>query len=1224
MSNGRRNPNIGSEKTIISHTADLLLNNISAFGRKINLERLINNPILQIMRNNEWKWFTHLRKVLHGNLAVRLILLLMVGINSSLCAKVYSQAERFNIQREASAKEIFNEIMQTSNYLFFYNNEFNDNYIVKLDVKNADINTVVEQVLKGKTYSYKLLDNYVIIGEQEAITTAQDNKATVRIINGVVKDKNGETLPGVSVVIKGSSWGVATDIDGKYNLAIPIKGATLVFSYIGKKNKEIFTGELKELNIVLEDGGEMLEEVVCTGIQTISRERATGSFDLLNADQLNKTLTSDVISRLDGKIAGVQIDQNNKMTIRGRGSIMSNTEPLVVVDGFPIETGISSVNPDDISNITVLKDAAAASIWGVRAANGVVVITTKSGAGRDVPTFNVSYTLTVDSKDQINDLHLMNASQSVDHQLEYIRKNWWQPTAAVNTFHLSVNKVQEAYYAAILDPNRPSDYDGIRNDETFKKELSRLRNSNLYEQFEQELLRRAVTNRVNLSLTGGGERSDYYISGVYDYQTQNVGEQNNNLLLNLKHNYKILESLTLSSSVNLQYELGENNGISTDYLMSEPAFHNLLDENGKRIQYYMVDPWAGKERESLGYLSYSNNWLHEQEQNDKTSDMFNARVMAALNWKISPSLNIETRFQYERGYSNKEELYSIAHPFMRRLINEYTLVKGDKLEHQFPVGAQFSQGTSNIEAWTWRNQLSYNKDWFEGTHRFTGVLGHEMRKYKTTVRNITQYGYDANNLNYIPIDESKWIAGDYNSWKDGAKLGLNLFNNYQEIDNRDVSVYVNGAYTFADKYSFTASGRVDQSNIFGNDSKYKYNVIWSTGVSWNIGRERFLQKKWIDQLVLRATYGIGGNVNKNFYPVLMGKNEVDSYTNNYIVLTNPANKNLKWETTNTINAGVDFGFVQGRIFGNLDYYYRKGNDLLGRVSLDPTNGFNSATMNFASLVNSGVELTLNGVLLSRDKFSWQVGMNISYNDNRVTKVENAGSTEMDYLYMAPSAGSGVAVKDKPLGRLYAYDYAGLDENGDPLLWQNGEKVHFAQYDRNSNNLKYMGTTEAPWFGGVNTAIEYKGLTLSANATFKFGHKFRLPVSDVSTSGNGYSNIADRWLKPGDEIRTIVPGLKDFAYSTAQTEIERFYRYADDNIRDAAYLRLNEVSLGYRIPMNLCKKALLRSLEVQLQARNLALWSANEEGIDPEAVNMLTNSFMFPQSKSFILGIKATF
>lgn len=1090
----------------------------------------------------------------------------------------------------------------------------------------VELKEVLDRLLEDTSLDYQIIDGVYVI--RELLPLDKGVK-----VSGQVVDGKGIPLPGVSVVLKGTTTGVATDVNGNFELIVSgVENPVLVFSFVGMKTSEMVVAGGKPVRVVLEEDARVMDEVMCTGVQTISRERATGAFKRIGAETLNQTLTSDFTSRLAGKVAGLQVDQNNKITIRGRGTIISNTEPLIVVDGFPIEGGIETVNPDDIENVTVLKDAAAASIWGVRAGNGVIVITTRKGEKNGKSAFDISYTLTVDQKPDIGDLRLLQGEESIEHQLELLKKKYWEPYSIIN-YNAPVNKVQEAYYNTLLKYGMEQSFDQIIANSDFQAEMERLKRADLPGQFSDKLLRNALKSRLNAVFRGGTERSDFYLSALYNFNKDAaVGNRDNEVQINMKHNYQALRNLTFSSVVSLHYGTKEENGIEETELIYEMPFHDLTDAKGKRIQYYMVDPWEGKRREEMGYLPYTTNMLDVVDQNDHVTKSFTARLQAALTLKIIEGLNVETRFQYERGHSKEENFMNASHPEMRRLINTYTLVNDDgSLDLQFPLGGALHFTKNDFEAWTWRNQLTFNKGFCEDKHQVTALLGQEMRKYKFMGNSQSQYGYDNTSLTYVPMSEDLWRKYGYSTWGDFYGDEFPAFSSYRESDNRDISLYMNGAYTYGHKYTLSVSGRIDQSNIFGNDSKYRYNMIWSAGMSWKVSEEEFARKEWLDLLLLRLTYGIGGNVNKQFYPVLMGESRVDDLSGaTYIALVNPANKNLKWETSRTLNIGFDFAAFSNRLNMTFDYYHKQGIDLLGRVALDPTNGFNSAQMNFASVVNQGFELSVSGKLLATEKFSWTLGGNITYNKNKVTKVDTEGTSEDDFLYPA-HPGRGIAVKGKPLGRLYAYRYAGLNSSGEPMLWEDGKKIHFSEYSQKTEQLKYMGTTEAPCYGGLSTRLEYKGFGLSANATYKFGHKFRMPVSSVSTSWkNVTKEVANRWKKSGDESVTNIPYMKDGMYSWEQMTMEDYYIHADINVKNAAFLKLNELSVDYRFSGNMLAKLPLSSLSMSFQIRNVCQWVANDEKIDPETIHFDPEAYMdiysygLSDPRSFIIGVKATF
>ncbi|MEG0517240.1 MAG: SusC/RagA family TonB-linked outer membrane protein [Bacteroidales bacterium] len=1117
-------------------------------------------------------------------------------------------------------KTVLKDLSKQSGYNFMYSSALSsttEKISCSIDSNIANIHEILQTLFKGKKITYTIKDKQVLLAP--ASITPANNLPDKYKISGVVTDDTGEPVAGATIRIVGTDIYFFTKADGTYTLEAS-KGDRINVNSIGLKDFEFpVDGNKTTFNVTMAVDKLLLDEVVVTGYQTLSRDRVTGSFGSISAEKLNNTMTSDLISRLDGKVAGLQIKDGN-LTIRGAGSILSSTSPLIVVDGFPIENGLESVNPDDIQNVTVLKDAAAASIWGTRAGNGVIVITTKKGAKSSKTAISASYQFTISNKNKISNLRLLNASDAIDLDLELIQKNFWGPDDV--SWHSPVGKVQEHYYNALLESDFRYTFDDIIKDEKFNQNINALRQSEAHRQIEKYIYQNALQHRANISLSGGNEKSDYYVSGVIESNKGNaIRDLNTDFKLNLKYSYYLTKKLTLNTNASIFYSMAEQNGIDNYSIANSYSYHNLLDNNGEKIQYYMIDPWEGKRREAMGYLPYTNNMLDDIRENNKVSNNFSARLQASLNYEIIEGLNVNTKFQYERGFSKNEESQKVSHSSMRAMINAYTTISREgQLEYNFPLGGYYGVDNLSTEAWTWRNQLDYNKT-FNKDHQLMVLFGHELRKYKTVSNATNQYGYDFQAQTYTPINEGLLITGEYPTWLDFAPYGFSALNRYAEVDNRDLSLYANAGYTFKQKYSASVSGRMDQSNIFGNDSKYKYNVIWSAGVSWKISDENFMKANWIDNLVLKATYGLGGNINKNFYPVLMGRKDVSSYTGlAYLFLTNPENKNLKWETSKTTNIGLDFSFLKGRINGNIDFYNKRGDDLLGRVSLDPTNGFASATMNFASVENRGFEFNLNTTPVRTKNFTFTVGGNITYNKNTVIKVDDEGGADTDFLKQVPE---GIAIEGKPLNRLYAYNYAGLDENGEPLIYEKGEKVSWQNYSGNIDNLLYMGTTVAPWYGGINTSLSYKNFIFSALATYEFGHVFRRPTASPYSDSKGIlEEITGRWKKPGDENHTNVPALTDY-YS--YDEAHEYYTKANLNVLSAAYIKLNEVSLAYNFSKNTLPK-FFSNLNVSFQVRNLCQWNKNKDDIDPQYISISrygSTSYQFKEPVTFIFALKLT-
>lgn len=1164
---------------------------------------------------------------------------LILAFTLSASASIYSQNQRVSFEfKEASILDVLNEIKLQTDLHFVYNEDKIDELrAINLEASNIRVDEVLEEIFKDTNLECRFQNDVIMIVDRKPVPPVKE-KQEEKEIKGTVTDEKGVPLPGVSVFIKGSTTGAATDIDGNYSLDIGQENAVLVFSFVGMQTQEIaYTGQVV-LNVTLEEDASNLEEVVVTGYQTISKERATGSFVQLSEDDFEQRITTDFKSKLEGMVSGLYVDgETQEITIRGTGTVYGDSKPLIVVDGFPVEADLSTINPDDIKSVTVLKDAAAASIWGVKAANGVIVVTTKMGRRNSKVNINASYYLTVEEKPNFENMKFASSDVMVDLELDLIDAGQWDPASYATTIYRA-NEVQNAYW--LKWKGEQSMEGGISTSE-YDALIEKLKNTNRYNQIEEYLLRSSLSHQLNVSMNGGGDKSSFFTSLAYNSNRfSSVGNSNDRVNINIRNEYDLSSRFKLSASANLTYNKGTSNGIPLNNFMWDDVYEALVDDEGNPAQYYVVNPAFGKEREGLGYLSYTTNDIDIMNQNDNTSNGFDARIQIGLNYNIGKGFNFDTKFQYERGYAKTRNYRETSHPETRQRINTYTLVDdyAGELIYQVPKGGWLMESKNDHEAWTWRNQLNYDKNWNDDKHQLSAIAGQEVRKYVTYTFSDEKMGYDPQTLKYTPMDESAWLSRmQDNAWYGPTGMVYNPFTNRAEYDNRDISFYMNASYTLNRKYTLTASARIDQSNLFGNDSEYKYNPLWSAGLSWKISDENFMQKlDWVDQLTIRATYGMSGNTNKNFYPTPMGISGV-SYTTGipYITLSNPENKKLKWETAKMINIGTDFSLFNNRIWGSIEYYKKASRDIIGRQTLDATNGWSAANTNFASINNYGYEVALNATPVKNKDFSWESNLNISHNKNKVVDVGIDGATTQNYMSTISSMEElnlyaqynllgfvGIPIAGKPISRVYAYKYAGLDDNGQPLIYnENDELVSWINFDGNKDALKYMGSSIPTFFGNFRNRFSYKGLSLALNFTYKFGHVFRAPKATVSTVSIGaYNNLADRWKKPGDETTKNVPGINNYY----QYSMDEFYKYGDLNVLSGDLIRLSDLSVDYDLPKKLINKTPFTDINIIAQVRNLWLWTANDQDYDPDAVASEFGMERFPAAKTFVFGIKANF
>ena len=1176
---------------------------------------------------------------------MRNLIVFLIIMNVQVTANSLFSQEQVNLDLEnVNLKKCIKEIDKQTKLGFLYNGkELSKVDIYQVKFTNASVEEVLDKLLKENGYTYRIFNDVLLVKKDKSYRSGVGIETIMQLdtlnVTGTVYDEEGNPLPGVSVYFEETpEIGTATDIDGKYRVTKVLdKQETLVFSFLGFEPQLIKIQERSLIDVQLKESILGLDEVVVTGYQTLSKERVTGSFGQIDDEDFEQRITTDFKSRLEGMVTGLYVDSDNEITIRGLGTLYGSSSPLIVVDGFPVEADLSTINPEDVKSITVLKDAAAASIWGVKAANGVIVVTTKMGEKNSETNINTSYYYTFGKKPDFSNLKLASSNDVVDLELDLIAAGRFDVGTYASGFASQhEGALRHAYYRRWLTDNDPAHVDAISETE-YNAILTELRNTNRFKQAEEHFLRNSQTHQVNVSMNGGGERNRYFGSLSYNGNIySSIGNSDDRININLKNEYSILERLKLSTSANLTYDNGTYNGFSAESFTYKKVFEGLVDDNGDPIQYHYFRDDITREREALGYLPYTTSLLDELDYNDITTNNFNARVQVGLNYDFTKGFSFDTKFQYERGYSKFRDHKETRHPQTRHLINTFTL-EGPPLEYQVPLGGILDERRSDIEAWTWRNQLSYNKNWRDDKHQFIAIAGQEVRNYVVYSSAQKKLGYNDETLTYVPIDEEFWVSDlRFFGWYGATGMGLDYLSSYSEIDNRDVSYYANASYTFDGKYTLTGSARLDQSNLFGNDTRYRYNPLWSAGVSWKISEEGFMNDlDWLNQLTLRTTYGMSGNTNKTFYPTIVGKYEVNPFTfRETITLLNPENEDLKWETAKMFNIGTDVSLFNNRLWGTVEYYYKKSEDIIGRQALDPTNGWDFANMNYVSIDNRGLEFSINAKPVKKAEFIWETNLNVSYNKNEVIEIGVDGATLNNYLEAVASYSDveqaltfgsfylgqlGFPVLGQPIDRVYAYKWGGLDSNGEPMIYnENNELIPYRDFEENTDALKYMGTSTPPVFGNFRNRFSYKGLTLTLNFSYKFGHVFRAPKTGVWDSyfGAAYDNISDRWIQSGDEATKDMPGIA--ASTSIQYEQDRIYQFSDLHVLEADLIRLNDVSLDYNLPISIISKTPFKSINVRAQARNLWLWTANDQGYDPDALGR------FPAQKIFVFGIKANF
>ena len=1048
-------------------------------------------------------------------------------------------------------------------------------------------------------------------------------KLSAQELKGTVLNSTGDPLPAVSITVKGTSTGTNTDKDGKFSLNIK-KGATLVISSKGFVEQEIKTGAKTNIKVLLLEDNQTLEEVIVTGYQAISKDKVTGAYEKISGAAMQQRPTKDILHKLDGMVSGVSVvvGENgfiNRIDIRGRNTMLASQSPLIIIDGFPWPGSTFAVNPEDIETIFVLKDAAATAQWGVRASNGVIVITTKKAKmGKMAVDFSSFYS--IDESIKFSKQNWMNTAQEIDLDQEYIDKKWFNFQSLLLT-KSALNQVQVAnIYRQGLSP------DGIVwNQNTFQNFISELKTHDAAKQWEDLMYRKATHFTQNLSISGSTAKNSIYASVLYnDELLKENGNTDKRIIFDMRDEFKLSKRFSFNVSMNAAWEKQKNNGIHPSAVSTQNAYDNLVDANGNTIQYYTRwNPWTIRTKEAIpGFYKYTYNALDELRNRDNTSQVTDLRAQFGISYEPIKGLKLESKILYDGGFTRSDSYSSMDLPSQRILVNDMFLYPST---YQIPVGSKYAFSRGEFYLVNWRNTLSYEKKL--GHHDISFLTGFDIKKaYSESVSDV-EYGFNKQTNNYVAINNRDFQAGAKFNWN-GERQFFTFFTT-SNADTREVGFYAMPGYTFRNKYTINANFRIDQKNLFGSDPSFRYKPLWSVGTAWLISKEDFMRSfSWINRLNLKGSYGITGNASNNYspYPQAVNVNTaLGTQLFTYLRLTSPGNPSLKWEETRSLNLTLEFSLLKNRLDGSFSWYRENSVDLLGNRVLDPTSGFSSAIVNYASLTNRGVEFSLHSLIIQKKNFAWEASFNISYNKNRVTKIDDQKRTPVTMVL------TGDLAIGKPLENIYSYNYAGLSAGGEALLYTANKTIKlWKDYVPTPEDLIYQGTTVAPYYGGFQTTLAFKGIDLSLNLSYKAGHYFRYFIPLNNGSAYRMDKIwATRWQKPGDEANTRVPKIAyngvDPYTGTIESKFDNYstdlyYAYGQDLVFKADFIKVRDIILGYSLPASITKKALMNSLRFTVQVTNPFAWYNNPENIDPENYS----NKAYTNLKTLTLGVRAGF
>lgn len=1212
---------------------------------------------------------------------MRLTTVILIATIMQVSAAGFAQKITLS-EKKANLKSLFKEIRRQSQYNFLYTDaQLASTKPIDIKVSNMEIKAVLDLIFRDQPLTYTVDENTVVVSTRKQSLMDKITEYLKSVdLSGQVLNEAGYPMLGAIVRVGGTKKVTSTDVEGRFFLKDVDPQGTLIISYVGYRTDTITIAGKTKFIVKMDPQLNQIQEVriVSTGYQDLPKERATGSFESISKVQLQHSTDPNLIRRLEGITTSMDfrndlrpVNSSNlnaqrsplvNLTIRGKNTLNENEnadlngnfsgQVLVVIDGIASPYSIDKVNPNDVESVTILKDAAAASIWGSRAANGVIVIKTKKGGYNSKLRVSLSSNLNVTEKIDLFYNKTMQIGDFVEAQkLQFLNANKPLPAVSISSLY---GQETVSPVAEILDAWK---FKGLTTEQEAMAQLEALKNNDIRRDYTKYFLRNAFTQSHALSIDGGSEKFNYRVSGGYDKSLNNTRNSGlDRIVLTYNASARPVKNLELQGNIsyNVQNnkEQAEENRITGIANSTFFPYSRLMDEQGnpaeltKTYRPGFIDLFESTYTGGQ-FLSWRYKPLEDINEGYSTLKSQNLNLNFSSTYQILKGLSLQATYNYNTGRNEDNSLYRQNSFYMRNLINYFTtsLASTDPKTgnpvtpyvRQLPLGGQYTTGLTKSSNQTLRGQLNLNKSWNE-KHEISAIAGLDLAQNYSILKTDGYYGYNEstlrsdNKLDYktmIPIIFAEDFSG-YN-----GEYISNLSRGFLDNKVRTFSWYANTAYTFNRKYTLSASVRKDLSSEFGRGTNQKGTPYYSVGGSWNIAAEPFYHSELFPVLTFRSTFGYNGNVNPSIlarplitYSDVNGDNELPyAYTS---FGTGISNNKLRPEKTGIWNIGMDFGLKGNRLSGSLQYYNKKTTDLLANGELDPSTGYTNITYNTGNLMGHGIDLNLNSLNVQSGLFKWNTNVLFSYNKVKVTKLY-AATTSLAGNVVSNSSGSYNEGYD--LSRMFGYRWAGLDpETGDPRGYLNGEIVSIADnaagnaayqgiQNASLSEVRYFGSAVPVYYGAVRNTFSYGNFSVSANLMYKLGYYFRRPSSQILNYSQLNSNIPsiqgieyqNRWQKPGDELHTNVPSA---IYTSSNLNRDNFYKYAEINVLKGDHIRLQELNFSYTITPG--KSWFIKNPRVSANVNNLGIiWKANKEGIDPEV-------FDYPNPRSYSFGFSANF
>lgn len=1018
-------------------------------------------------------------------------------------------------------------------------------------------------------------------------------------VSGKILSVSGQALYGVSVSVKGTNVKTSTNMNGDFNIQ-PVKETdTLVFSAIGYKSLMITFPFKNGASYYLNDDVEELEEVVIsTGYYSIPKERATGSFSFVKNELIESNVSTDILSRLEGVTSSLVFDTRNvnsmktfdrrELRIRGLSTMHADASPLVVVDNFPYEGDITNINPNDVQNVTILKDAAAASIWGAKAGNGVIVITTKKGNYGQRPKITFNSSINLGSKPDLHyNPNFLKSSSFIEFE-----KLMFDRGAYIENDATPLSPVVELL---------TSSKNGLIGEVEMEHRIGEFQKIDVRNEALNYLYRNRVDQQNFLNISGGSNNLQYYTSIGYDRNISNInGHNNNRITLNSLNSYQLNDRLEFSFGLSYILNRNTRNGFEMDDL--RPAnktiypYARLADDQGIPLAIVKDYRIGYTENSSdAGLLDWQYRPLEELSLSNQKEEKKESRLNFGVKFNLLEGLQMDVKYQYQDLSGNHRGLQSKDSYSVRNLVNRFTQSDGTMIiPHAEILNLSFNRQASHYG----RAQVNYNRSWREGRSQLSGIAGAEIRQVRTESNGYGVYGF---NDDVYTFQSQFDFTRRYSVLPRGTSLIPSLSRSFLGTLDRYISYFSNLSYIYGNKYILSASLRKDASNLFGVNSNQKGIPLWSIGGNWILSEEPFFDIDYFSYLKLRLTYGYSGNVDKTVSAFTTATFLRDAVTDlRYALVRTPGNPELRWEKVGNLNLGFDFETSNRRLNGSVEYYIKDSKDLIGNFPIDPTTGAFSGRnyyqrLNYANLKTKGFDIDISTINIDRI-FKWRSAFLLGYVKDKVTNFEPQTNYINNYVGAFPPPELG-----RPLNKIYSYPWYGLDPlTGDPLI--SIDNVYSNDYSTYLQNLQpedliYHGSTIPEYFGSIRNTLEYQDFSLSANITWKGGYYFRrssIEYDRLINNWEGHHDFDNRWKQAGDELLTNVPSFP----MTNNSDRDILYNLSELTVEKGDHLRLQDIYLAYNFRKSWMKN--VNKIQLYGYVRNLGvIWKANKKNLDPD-------------------------